>query len=124
MITKKKLQQQVNELTEKVKDLSNIIVSDELNRLRRKEKEFANQTELLSNVRFKIKNVKIVDNEDGFKNIIITYQLPMITLELDENGKPKEKVPFFYSVNALEMIGLEDYEKIEQALEQAKNNKN
>lgn len=122
MISKKQLQKQVTELTNEVKEISKIVVTNELKTLREKEKLYKEQTELLSNVKFRVKNAKIVSSDDGTKKLVVTYQLPVISIPLDESGKPSEKNLFFYSVNALEMVGIEDYETIEKALSEARKN--
>ena len=120
MITKKKLQQQVNELTQEIKKLNEIVVTEELKNLRATKKLFDEQTELISNVKFKVKSVKFFEEDNGSSNIIVTYQLPIIIIKLDSEGRPIDKIPFFYSVNALGLIDIEDCEKISTALEQAR----
>lgn len=120
MITKKKMQKQIDELTAEVKELSKIVVTDELTKLREKEKLYEEQTKLLSNVKFRVKSAKVVEGGSGEPSVVVIYQLPMITIPLDENGNPSEKIPFFYSVNALGMVSIEDYQAIERALIEAK----
>ena len=124
MITKKQLQEQLQELGQTVHDLKNIIVTDELKSLREDKKRFTEQTKLISDVKFRVKSAKIVDDDTGSQSLVIIYQLPMITIPLDEKGDPIEKNSFFYAVNALGLVSLEDYDKIRAALEQAKNNIN
>lgn len=124
MITKKQLQKQVDDLTSEVKELSKIVVTDELRMLREKEKLYEEQTKLLSNVKFRVKSAKVVDDGSGAPNVVIIYQLPIITIPLDEKGDPSEKIPFFYSVNALGMVNIEDYQTIEKALIEAKKTVN
>lgn len=120
MISKKQLQKQVDDLTSEVRELSKIVVTDELRTLREKEKLYEEQTKLLSNVKFRVKSAKVVDDGSGAPNVVVIYQLPIITIPLDEKGDPSEKIPFFYSVNALGMVGIEDYQTIEKALIEAK----
>lgn len=120
MISKKQLKKQVDDLTSEVKELSKIVVTDELRTLREKEKLYEEQTKLLSNVKFRVKSAKVVDDGSGAPNVVVIYQLPIITIPLDEKGDPSEKIPFFYSVNALGMVSIEDYQTIEKALIEAK----
>ena len=120
MITKKKMQKRIDELAAEVKELSRIVVTDELAKLREKEKLYEEQTKLLSNVKFRVKSAKVVDGGSGAPNVVVVYQLPIITIPLDEKGDPSEKIPFFYSVNALGMVSIEDYQSIETALIEAK----
>lgn len=121
MITKKQLQAQIVELTNEVKKLTEMVVTDEVKRLKEKEKLYEEQTQLLSNVKFRVKSAKVTDSGSGTPSVVVIYQLPMITIELDENGDPIERIPFFYSVNALGMVSIEDYKTIEKALIDAKN---
>lgn len=120
MITKKKMQKRIDELAAEVKELSKTVVTDELTKLREKEKLYEEQTKLLSNVKFRVKSAKVVDDGNGAPNVVVIYQLPIITIPLDEKGDPSEKIPFFYSVNALGMVGIEDYQSIETAFIEAK----
>lgn len=120
MITKKKMQKRIDELAAEVKELSKTVVTDELAKLREKEKLYEEQTKLLSNVKFRVKSAKVVDDGSGAQNVVVIYQLPIITIPLDEKGDPSEKIPFFYSVNALGMVSIEDYQSIETALIEAK----
>lgn len=120
MITKKKMQKRIDELAAEVKELSRTVVTDELAKLRGKEKLYEEQTKLLSNVKFRVKSAKVVDDGNGAPNVVVIYQLPIITIPLDEKGDPSEKIPFFYSVNALGMVSIEDYQSIETALIEAK----
>lgn len=120
MISKKQLQKQVDDLTSEVKELSKIVVTDELRTLREKDKLYEEQTKLLSNIKFRVKSAKVVDDGSGAPNVVVIYQLPIITIPLDEKGDPSEKIPFFYSVNALGMVSIEDYQTIEKALIEAK----
>ena len=120
MITKKKMQKRIDELAAEVKELSKTVVTDELSKLREKEKLYEEQTKLLSNVKFRVKSAKVVDGGGDSPSVVVIYQLPIITIPLDEKGDPSEKIPFFYSVNALGMVSIEDYQSIETALIEAK----
>lgn len=119
MITKKQLKKELDSLSEEVKDLSKLVKTKEVERLREAKKLYDEQTKLLGDVRFRVKSAKTVDDERG-KRLVIVYQLPIVSVSLDENGEPAEKVPFFYAVNALGLVGISDYEKISKALEEAK----
>ena len=119
MITKKQLKSDISKLTKEVEKLTNIVVTDELKKLREIKKLYEKQNELLSKVRFKVKSVKLVDNGEN-PNVVVIYQLPVINIPLNEEGEPAEKNDFFYSVNALGLVGNDDYEKIRRALRDAK----
>ena len=119
MISKKVLASEIEAIKEDVKSLTDIVVTDELKSLRNDKKRFEEQSELLSHLRFRIKSARYMDGEQGNK-IVIIYQLPMITIPLNEKGEPAEKNDFFYAVNALGLVGIEDYQAIQNALEDAK----
>lgn len=121
MITKKKLNEKIESLTREIEKLNKIVVTNELKKLRIKEQEYKEQTELLSNIKFRIKNIKMSEDDNQQNSLIITYQLPVITIPLDENGKPKEKNLFFYSVNALNLLSIQDFELLSQKLREAEN---
>lgn len=116
MTTKKQLKQQIDNLINEVAKLREIVVSDELKKLREISKLYEEQTDLLSNIKFKIKSVKTIEETN---TMVVTYQLPVINIPLNENGNPIERHPFFYSVNALGMTSMEDSDLIRNALQQA-----
>ena len=124
MITKKQLLEEIEQLRAEVKELSKIVVTDELKTLKEKEKRFEEQTKLISNVKFRVKSAKVAEDVNGSPGIVIIYQLPIISIPLDEKGDPIERNPFFYAVNALGMVSLEDYQAIERALAEAKKSIN
>lgn len=125
MITKKQLQENIVKLTEKVEALNNIIITEELKHLRERDKMFDKQTELLADVHLNVKNTKIIENsESGIPTVVVTYQLPVVNIPLDENGDVAEKIPFFYAINALGLISQSDYDKITTALAEAKKSIN
>ena len=117
MITKKELQKQVSDLTEKVDELTKMVVTDEFRFLKEEKKKFDEQTALISDVKFRVKSAKYLEDTN---EIAITYQLPVITLKLDEEGNPTEKIPFFYAVNALGLVSINDYETIQNILNHVK----
>ena len=109
MVTKKQILAQLKELTDLIK-------SDEFNRLKQDSEDLHEIRTLLSNIKFKIKDFNYYKED----NIVqIRYELPVINLTLDENGEPN-KNDFFYSVNKLELISLEDMQKIIKFLEKCK----
>lgn len=120
MITKKGLAKRVEDLTDEVKELNRIVVTDELRSLREAKKAFDEQTELLSHVRLGVKSAKVSVDGSGAPSVVVTYRLPIITIPLDEGGEPSERVPFFYAVNALGLVGMDDYDVIRNALAEAK----
>lgn len=117
MVTTKKL---VKELQEKVDHLSSLIESEEFKKLRKDSEELKEIKKLVSCVKFKIKSVSSFENQETNRtNIIVTYELPKVILELDEDGNPS-KDDFFYASNMLNMISLEDMFKFQEFLKKTK----
>ena len=114
-----KLQASVDELTK-------IIKTRELVKLRRDSKELGELKELISHIKFKVKEVRAFEGEgisDSDKDVVrIIYQLPVIGLTIDDEGNP-EKNDFFYATNMLDMISIEDMKKIQKVLNEEKNKK-
>ena len=108
------------EILEKLDSLKSLLESNELEQLRKDSAELKEIKSLISHVKFKIKDVRIVDNTDtGRQNVVVVYELPRIVLEIDENGNPN-KNDFFYSSNRLDMISLEDMTKFQNVLRNVK----
>ena len=111
--------QKIIDLEKKVDKLTALLESNEIKQLRKDSDELKKTKELLSHVKFKIKETRVVENQDnGNISIIVTYEMPRIVLELDENGRPN-KNDFFYSSNMLDMISLEDMSKFQDKLKAA-----
>lgn len=113
--------QAILETNENVKKLVDLLESNEIKQLRKDSEELKKLKSLLAHVKFKIKDVRVVDNqENGRTNVVVTYELPRVVLDLDENGKPN-KNDFFYATNMLDMISLEDMSKFQSVLRNAQN---
>ena len=116
MVTNKKLLAKIDELT-------NLIKSEEFQRLKKDSDELKRIQALLPNIKFKVKSVKYFEDEETGEEIVqITYDLPVINLKIDEHGNPN-KNDFFYSTNSLDMISIEDMEKISELLRTIKLNR-
>lgn len=112
--------QAIFETDENVKKLVALLESNELKQLRKDSEELKKIKSLLAHVKFKIKDTKVMPNQDtGKMNVVVTYELPRIILELDENGNPS-KNDFFYASNMLDMISLEDMSKFQNVLRNAR----
>ena len=62
----------------------------------------------------------MVENEESLdKTIQVTYELPRINLTISEDGKIS-KNDFFYAINYLELISIEDMQKIQKFIETVK----
>lgn len=113
MVTKKDILVQLKELTDLIK-------SEQFEKYRADSNELTQVRELLSHIRFKIKDIRLVDNEESLdKTIQITYELPRVKLTIDPEGNIS-KNDFFYATNFLEMISMEDMQKLQDFIESAK----
>lgn len=112
-IPRKKL----NKIETDLAELTKIVKTQELTRLRKIKDDYNVQSELLKDIRFKVKTIKSVVNENtGLPELRIAYEVPVVCLEFDEEGKPI-KNNFFYASNFLELISIEDMEKIQREIE-------
>lgn len=118
MITKKSLKADIDALAEEVRSLSRMVVTDEMKRLRAVEKAYKGQCDLLSQVKLSVKRVAVA--EDDGDRLVVIYQPLRVEVPLDENGDPSERNPLFYAINALGLVGMDDYEAINKALKEAK----
>lgn len=110
----------LTELKAKIDHLAALLESGEVQQWKKDSDELKKTKELLSHVKFKIKDVRIVeDTNTGKQKVIVVYELPRIELELDENGNPN-KNDFFYSSNMLDMISLEDMSYFQKILRNRK----
>lgn len=110
------------ELQKSVDELSQIVKTRELERLRAESQKLKEIEELLSNVKFKVREVKAFEGEEVGKTCIrIVYQLPTIILQMDDTGTVN-KNDFFFSTNMLNMISFEDMKKIQDVIDANKKN--
>lgn len=115
-IPKKEFQQ----LKAEIAELSNLIKGEEFQKLKNDSKKLKELQELISHVKFKIKNISYFENQEtNQKSIIVTYELPKVVLDLDENGNPN-KNDFFYASNMLNMISFDDMMKFQDFLKKCK----
>lgn len=112
--------QAIFEIRENVDKLVALLESNEIKQLRKDSEELKKIKSLLAHIKFKIKDIKVMPNQEtGRMNVVVTYELPRIILELDENGNPNRN-DFFYSTNMLDMISLEDMSKFQSVLRNAR----
>lgn len=111
----------LNDIEQELKRISTFLEGDELAKLKKDSEELKKIKELLSHVHFKIKDVHVVDNTStNYPTIVVTYELPKIILDIDEDGNPN-KNDFFYSTNMLNMISLDDMAKFQDKLRIARS---
>lgn len=112
----KKTKKRLDEIQTSVNELTKIVKTQELERLRKESEELKNIKKLLSNIRLHVKKVEEVQDGDIQRKVKIVYELPIIILKYDDNGK-LIKNNFFYSINALDLISYDDMKRISKVLE-------
>ena len=122
MMTKKK-EQKLNEeialLRHQVADLKQIIETQELIKLREENKHLREKEELISKVKFKLRDVTYLQ---GDEIILVKYEVPPIKIPVDDNGNVT-KNDMFYSINKLMLLPLDDMKKISNLIQNVKNMK-
>lgn len=119
MCFNKRLRKQVEELNRKVEELNNVVISQELERLRYQEKNFKEEQSYLSRIKLNVKKVaRGEDPNTGLEMVAITYEIPNLTLVYDENGKLSHTENFeaFKAINMLNLISMDDADKIKKVL--------
>lgn len=112
----KKTKKRLDEIQTSVDELTKIVKTQELERLRKESEELKNIKKLLSNIRLHVKKVEEVQDGDIQRKVKIVYELPIVILKYDDNGK-LIKNNFFYSINALDLISYDDMKRISKILE-------
>lgn len=116
-----KRRKQLDAIQEQLNHLTDLLESGEVKKWQKDSEELKKTKELLSHVKFRIKETRVVDNQEtGGVSVVVAYELPRIVLNLDENGNPP-KNDFFYSTNMLNMISLEDMSNFQKNLRVAQS---
>lgn len=109
----------LNQIEAQIQELTKIVKTQELERLRHIRDMYNNQSNLVKDVKFRVKSVRTVLSETtGLPCVQVKYELPIINIELDDKGEPI-KNDFFYAVNYLELISLEDMKLIMEEIANA-----
>lgn len=124
MFTKKKeekLNNEISSLKAEINDLRNIVKTQELERLRQENAMLKEKEKLINNLKGRIRLKDVIFSEESNK-VIVKYDLPYAYLDLDADGNVAHFGDFnkFYSINALQLLGLKDLEKIQNLLKKVK----
>ena len=122
MFTKKQKQQYDNKmalLEHELEDLRQIIKTQELIKLRNENARLKEKEELISKIRFRLKDVAYLE-EEGI--VLVKYDIPFAKVPVNENGEIL-KNDFFYAINKLQLISLEDMKKISAVVDNIKKPK-
>lgn len=104
------------QLENQIKNLQDIIEKREIERLQNIEKQHTATISDLQNVKFKVKSAVYSEQE---RSVVIKYDIPPIVLKIDDNGKP-ELNKTFRSINMLNLVGMDDFKKIQNVLNSIK----
>lgn len=118
-LTKKKEEKYVREianLKHEIKELTDIVKTQELLKLREENRRLKEKESLISNVKFCLKSVGYIQEDD---TLLVKYEIPNIKLGFD-NDRNLIKNELFYSINKLQLISLKDMKKIQSALDEIK----
>lgn len=110
------LKKRFKQLEDKMEGLQKLIETNELARLQKVEKEHISTVGDLQNIKFRVKSVKYSEQE---RTVVINYEVPPIVLNIDDSGKP-ELNKTFKSINLLNMVGMDDFKKIQEVLDKIK----
>lgn len=122
MFTKKKEEaynNKISVLEHEIADLRQIVKTQELVRLRNENARLKEKEKLISQVKFKLKDVAYVA-EDDF--ILVKYEIPNTRVHIDQDGNVI-KNDFFYAINKLQLISFEDMKKIQNVIDALKSGK-
>lgn len=105
-------------IEQKLDHLITLIEGEEFSKLQKDSEELKQLKELLKSIKFKVKEARIVNDDKG-TSVVVTYELPRIIINFDDNHNPI-KNDFFFSTNMLNMISLEDMATCQNLIEKAK----
>ena len=117
------LEKEIDILKHKNSELEQIIKTQELIRLREQKAVFEEQSQLLSQVKFHLKDIHLVEEDSGASYVIVKYDQPVLKLYFDADGNIIRN-NMFYSINKLQMMPMDDLKKIKFKLDEIKERRN
>lgn len=85
----------------------------------KKAKKYEEQEELLKKIRFSVDKISFFIDKQGLVGVNLEYSIPKLQVLFDDDSE----IIFnetFYAINKLNLISIEDMQKISQKLEEAK----
>ena len=116
---KEKYENEIAALRHQVADLTNIVKTQELIKLRTENARLKEKEELISKIRFRLKDVAYL-KEEGF--ILVKYDVPFVKVPVNEDGEV-QKNELFYAINKLQLLSLDDLKKISAVVDNIKREK-
>ena len=108
---------QINELQKRIDELTKIVKNNEFERLKARSEDLAVKDEQLGKIKIKVAQIVGKDTNTGQPTLTITYEIPKVTLYLDENGPYGDNYELFYAINRLDLISYQDMDKIRKAID-------
>ena len=116
---KEKYDNEIARLRHEIADLTQIIKTQELIKLRAENAKLKEKEQLISKIRFQLKDVAYLE-EDGI--VLVKYVIPNVKVPVNDKGEIL-KNDFFYAVNKLQLISFEDMKKISAVVDNIKKEK-
>ena len=113
---KKEYEDELAKLRHKIEELTQIVKTQELLRLRAENERLKEKEKLMKNVHMKVKSVSYIP-EDNI--ILVKYDIAPARVPVNEEGQV-QKNDFFYAVNKLQLISFDDMSKIQAVINQLK----
>ena len=118
-ITKKEKQKYTDEIAKlrhEIAELTQIVKTQELIKLRAENARLKEKEQLINKIRFKLKSVAYLDLEG---EILVKYEIPPVKVPVDGSGNVL-KNDFFYAVNKLQLLSFDDMKKISAVVDNIK----
>ena len=119
MFTKKQKEKYDNEIAKlrhEIAELTDIVKTQELIKLRAENARLKEKEELINKVKFKLKDVGYLE-EEGM--LLVKYTIPNVKVYINDKGE-LQKNDFFYAVNKLQMLSFDDMKKISEVINNIK----
>lgn len=115
----RKTNKRIAELENRIAELTKLIKDDEFQKAKKDSETLKLKEKLLSLIKIKVEKATIIDNEENY-SIRVKYSIPDIVVEFDENNIPL-KNDLFYAINYLELLSIEDFQKLNNEFSKVKN---
>lgn len=116
----RKTNKKIQDLGERVDELTKLIKSREYEKYKKDSEELLKLNSLLKNIKINILRTRIVKDEENDGYVLrVKYDIPDVLIKFDENGEP-EKNEMFYAINYLDLISMEDLNKVIKDIETIK----
>lgn len=116
---KEKYENEIAALRHEIADLTNIVKTQELIKLRTENARLKEKEQLIDKIKFRLKDVAFL-REEGI--ILVKYDVPFVKVPVNEDGEV-QKNEMFYAINKLQLLPLDDLKKISKLIDEIKKQK-